>query len=437
MKTKIKVKYFIIFLLLVSLAFVSSFCKKKPLQNYNVVLVVIDTLRSDHLPCYGYKKNTAPFLSRLATQSVVFENAFSVSSWTSPSTASIFTSLYPFQHKLLMGLLAVRMANQVDPSVRINRIPEEITTITEVLKKVGYRTFGVSDNLNIGDKQGFTQGFDKFETYMYRKAPAVNETLKKWRAEIMSKGKYFLYIHYMDPHAPYHRREPWYVPKTDRREDLISAYDSEINFVDRHFQEVFDLFKWQENTLLIITADHGEGLWDHGKMGHGNTLYREEIQVPLLFYLPGGATAKRVTALASTIDILPSVRAIIGLPADENDEGMSLTPLIEGRENDFEDRFLFPYLWKMVKKEIEFRAVLHKKWHFIVQMPKKKEIFNLIGDKLETHNHYFDAYKLAEMMEKKFSLFMKESKKYKQETSNFKLDREKLKKLKSLGYVQD
>ncbi|MCI0471309.1 MAG: sulfatase-like hydrolase/transferase, partial [Candidatus Aminicenantes bacterium] len=261
--------------------------------------------------------------------------------------------------------------------------------------------------------------------------------LKKWRAEIMSKGKYFLYIHYMDPHAPYHRREPWYVPKTDRREDLISAYDSEINFVDRHFQEVFDLFKWQENTLLIITADHGEGLWDHGKMGHGNTLYREEIQVPLLFYLPGGATAKRVTALASTIDILPSVRAIIGLPADENDEGMSLTPLIEGRENDFEDRFLFPYLWKMVKKEIEFRAVLHKKWHFIVQMPKKKEIFNLIGDKLETHNHYFDAYKLAEMMEKKFSLFMKESKKYKQETSNFKLDREKLKKLKSLGYVQD
>jgi hypothetical protein len=116
---------------------------------------------------------------------------------------------------------------------------------------------------------------------------------------------------------------------------------------------------------------------------------------------------------------------------------MSLVPLIEGRENNFENRFLFPYLWKLVRKEYEFRAVLYKKWHFMVQMPKKKELYNLIGDKLETHNHYFDAYKIAEMMEKKFNDFMKECKKYKQQTSDFKLDKEKLKKLKSLGYVQD
>lgn len=423
--------------LILAILFVFTSCKKNELKNYNVVLVVIDTVRSDHLPFYGYKKNTAPFLSQLAEKSVVFENAFSVSSWTSPSTASIFTSMYPFQHNLLMGLLAIRMAKQINPNLKINRIPEEITTITEVLKNAGYRTYGVSDNLNIGDKQGFTQGFDKFVTYMYKSAAVVNETLKKWQKEITGKGKYFLYIHYMDPHAPYHRREPWYEPKEDRQKDLISAHNSEINFADEHVKEVFNLFNWKENTLFIITSDHGEGLWDHGKMGHGNSLYREELQVPLLVYFPGGTVSGRIAPLASNIDILPTVRDIIGLPADKHNEGKSLVPLIEGKEADFEERHLFPYLWKKVRKEIEFRSTIYQKWQFIVLMPKKKELFNLIGDKLEQHNHFFKGYKIANQLEVKFNEFMKNCKKYKKKTTDFKLDKEKLKKLKSLGYVED
>ncbi len=423
---------FLIFTLL--LAFNS--CKERELKDYNVVLVVIDTLRSDHLPFYGYKKNTSPFLSQLAEKSTVFKNAFSAAPWTSPATASIFTSLYPFQHKLLMGLLAIRRANQIDPNLKINKIPEEITTITEVLKNAGYKTFGISDNLNIGEKQGFTQGFDKFETYMYQKAPNVNATLKKWKNEITNEGKYFLYIHYMDPHAPYHRREPLYVPKEDRQEDMISAYDSEIHYTDEHLKEMFNLFKWEQNTLLIVTSDHGEGLWDHGRMGHGNSLYREEIQVPLLIYFPGGKVSKRLTPLVSTLDILPTVRDIIGLPRDENDEGMSLIPLIEGKEKEFKERHLFPYLWKKVKVEIEFRSTLHDKWHFIVRMPKKKELYNLIGDKLETRNHFFKGFKIAAGLERKFNEFLKNCKKYKQKSLDIKLDNEKLEKLKSLGYVE-
>lgn len=424
-------------LLMFTLLFTLYSCKKRELKNYNVVLVVIDTLRSDHLPCCGYKKNTAPFISQLAEKSALFENTFSASSWTSPATASIFTSLYPFQHKLLMGLLAIRMAKQIDPNLKINKIPDEATTITEVLKKAGYHTVGISDNLNIGDKQGFTQGFDKFATYMYETAANVNATLKKWQDEITGKGKYFLYIHYMDPHAPYHRRDPLYEKKEDRQEDLISAYDSEIHYVDRHFKEMFDLFKWEKNTLLIVTADHGEGLWDHGRMGHGNTLYREELQVPLLVYFPGGTVAKRLTALTSTIDILPTVRDVIGLPPDKNNEGMSLVPLIEGSEKAFEERHLFPYLWKKVKTEIEFRSTLYDKWHFIVRMPKKKELYNLIGDKLETHNHFFKGFKIAAGLEKKFNEFFKDCKKFKEKKTDFKLDREKMDKLKSLGYVED
>lgn len=272
---------------------------------------------------------------------------------------------------------------------------------------------------------------------MYQKAPAVNETLKKWKEELENKGKYFLYIHYMDPHAPYHRREPWYEPQKEREKDLISAYDSEINFVDEHVKEMFNLYDWGKNTLLIITADHGEGLWDHGRMGHGNTLYREEIQVPLLIYFPGGTLSKRVTPLTSSIDILPTVRDIIGLPEDKNDEGLSLLPLIRGENAGYEKRHLFPYLWKRVKAEIEFRSTLHDKWQFIVRMPKKKELYNLIGDKLETRNHYFDAFDIAGKLEKKFNEFYRDCKTYKQNTTNFKLDKKELEKLKSLGYVED
>jgi arylsulfatase A-like enzyme len=200
---------------------------------------------------------------------------------------------------------------------------------------------------------------------------------------------------------------------------------------------MFDLFKWEQNTLLIVTADHGEGLWDHGRMGHGNTLYREELQVPLLIYFPGGKVVKRLRPLASTIDILPTVRDIIGLPRDEKNEGLSLIPLIEGKEKEFRERHLFPYLWKKVKVEIEFRSTLYDKWHFIVRMPKNKELYNLIGDKLETHNHFFKGFKIAAGLEKKFNEFLKDCTKYKQESSSIKLDKSKLEKLKSLGYVED
>jgi arylsulfatase A-like enzyme len=183
-----KIRRIQLLILLLVFVFSNLSCHLRKVKNYNVVLIVIDTLRSDHLPFYGYKKNTAPFMSDLARQSVVFKNAFSASSWTSPATASIFTSLYPFQHGVLLGLMAILKANAEDPSIRVNRIPEEIETLPEVMKKNGFRTYGVSDNLNIGIKQGFTQGFDRFETFNYNGAPRVNDVLKS-KPEMDRKGK--------------------------------------------------------------------------------------------------------------------------------------------------------------------------------------------------------------------------------------------------------
>jgi len=443
-KKPITVTVWLLVLTIFTLYFASNGCKKNKKKNdFNVVLIVIDALRSDHLPFYGYEKNTAPFLWELSKKSVVFENVFSTSSWTAPATASIFTSLYPFQHGVLMGLLAVRNAQQTDPTIKVNKIPEEIETIAEVLKKKGYQTYGISDNLNIGKMEGFTQGFDKFKTFMYEKAPAVNAVVKKWKKELLANGKYFLYIHYMEPHAPYHAREPWYKHHEDNRKSNISAYDSEINFVDQHIKELFELFQWENNTLLIITSDHGEGLWDHGLMAHGNTLYREEIQVPLMMYFPGGITSRRISTNVSIIDIIPTVRDLIGLPKDKNNEGVSLVPLIENREYDLlNSRNLFSYLWVKTKggkintlKEIEWKTTIYKKWHLIIKMPEKRRLYSLLLDKKERENKFEAARDTAAQLEKRFENFMKKSKKYKQKSVKHKLDKKETDKLKSLGYV--
>lgn len=418
-------------------------CKGKKLKEFNIILIVIDTLRSDHLPFYGYKKNTSPFLWKLSKKSVVFENAFSTSSWTSPATASLFTSLYPFQHGVLMGLLAIRNAKKIDPEIEVNRIPEDIETITEFLKKNGYQTYGVSDNLNIGKRQGFIQGFDEFKTFMYEQAPTVNATIKKWRKKLLANGKYFLYIHYMEPHAPYHPREPWYNPYEDDKKNRISAYDSEINFVDQHIKELFELFYWEKNTLIVITADHGEGLWDHGLMGHGNSLFREEIQIPLMIYLPEKKTAKRIPTNVSIIDILPTVRDLMGLPASENDEGVTLVPLFENRGSDLKKRDLFSHLCMKINnregsglREIKWKTTIYKKWHFLAKLPKLRRLFSLLLDKKEQYNKIEKGKKIALELESRFDNFLKKCKKYNQKTSKYNLDKKKIEKLKTLGYVK-
>jgi arylsulfatase A-like enzyme len=481
MRRKKNILWVPVFLIVLAAAFMLTFtsCKKKQIKNFNVVLIVIDALRSDHLPFYGYERNTAPFLMELSKQAVVFENTFSASSWTSPGTASIFTSLYPYQHGVLMGLLAIRNAQKIDPDIKINRIPEEITTITEVLKENGFQTYGIADNLNIGKRQGFNQGFDKFMTFMYRDAANVNKTAKGWRKKLQANGKYFLYLHYMEPHAPYHPREPWFNryyrpanhtpdkggPNTaparghsktgitgedggyqdgtnpasmaERRKRRIAAYDSEINFADRHIKELFELFQWDKNTLVIVTADHGEGLWDHGMMAHGKTLFREEIQVPLMVYLPGKKIARRVSTNVGTIDILPTIRDLVGLPKDQVYEGASLVPLIDGSDNvqELEKRNLFAYLWVKTKEEIHWKSTIYKKWHFIIKMPEFRLLYSLLLDQTEQDNKFTRARAAALELEKRFEDFMKTCKKYKQKSARYKLDKKKTDQLKSLGYV--
>jgi len=178
-----------------------SSCERHPRPN--VVVIVIDTLRADRLPFYGYPKDTMPFLNRLAAKSTVFAKAYAGSSWTAPATASIFTGLYPFQHGVIMGLLAQKQMIKKNPAIKINRIPENLRTLPEVFQANGYRTFGISDNANISKRQGFEQGFDKLQCFSHLGAKAINQKLLELEKEIKSSSRYFLYIHFLFSGLPF------------------------------------------------------------------------------------------------------------------------------------------------------------------------------------------------------------------------------------------
>ncbi len=424
---------FLIFILVLSLIFNQS-CKKEK-KNYNVVVIVIDALRADRLPMYGYKKMTAPFLYKLSKQSAVFMHTFAASSWTAPATATIFTSLYPFQHGVLMGLLAIRNAKKINPNITVNKIPGEIVTMPEVLQKYSYKTFGIADNLNISVYEGFDQGFDKFETNSYKGAKFVSEELLKWKNEIIKSGKYFLYIHFMDPHAPYHGREPLYEKSDNFEEDIKRRYDSEIHYADEYIKKLYKEFGWDQNTLLIITSDHGEGLWDHGWMDHGHSLYYEEIHVPLIIHYPEINKSKKIYTPVSTIDILPTIRDILGLPLSKKEEGKSLLPLLQNKKNKLNKRHIYLHLWKKVRREIEWDGVINGRWHFILKMRKERMLFDMGRDKKEQFNIYDGNKRMGKKLENQFFKFYKSCKKFAKKKTKLKLNKKDINKLKSLGYV--
>jgi len=422
----------------VSLFTLQQGCKKSP--ETHVVLIVLDTLRADHLPFYGYEKNTAPFLSELASQSIVFGNVFSASSWTAPASASIFTSLYPFQHGVTTGFIASKYLK-----VELNRIPGEIKTITEVLKENGYKTYGVADNVNICEEEGFTQGFDRFKLFPYKNEKKINRQLEEWVKEIKAQKKYFLYIHYNDCHHPYHPRKPWYKPQKKKRRDLIARYDSEINYVDTKIKKMYELFGWDKNTLLIVTSDHGEEFWEHKGKRHGQTLYSEVIRVPLLIYFPEKDRGhKRIMINVSNMDILPTVRGYLDIESKEVEAGINLMPAIDGNENNMHERYIFSHLFRYSRyhdgKKKFHKATIFKDWKYIFvdefQKSFRRELYNMREDPREKSNVYKKNETLAKLLFSKFAAFEKNCEKFDQEIKRLKLDKKKMEELKTLGYVK-
>jgi len=311
------------------------------------VLVVIDTLRRDHLASYGYARDTAPGLRRLGEQGAVFDGV-SVTSWTKPAVASILTGLHPLRHGALLE----------------DGLPGEAVTLAERLREQGFHTLGISSNAHITAAFGFDQGFDELVALMPDFDSGASPRPADVNRELLARldrlqPPFFLYLHYLDPHAPYEPETAWDGSPLPERlvargalrgvdlaqrsfrprdpalvRDAVDLYDGEIRGVDDHLAAALEALAARgldRRTLTIVTADHGEEFEEHGRMGHGKTLHAESVNVPLILHAPGSVPAGSGGGVASVLDVVPTALALLGAPEGETRlDGESLVPRIRG-----------------------------------------------------------------------------------------------------------
>lgn len=315
----------------------------------SVVVILLDALRADHLGCYGYDRPTSPRIDAFAREGVLFENTLAQSTWTKPSTATILTGLYPSRH------------GATTPFVRL---AEDHETLAELLEGEGYRTAAFGFNPHVFGPTGFEQGFEVFQTppnesdhLGYARGAAIVDRALDWLGAEGQEQPFFLYVHLFDTHAPYDPVEPyrgrfdrgvrgehdaWYmlntgVFPTDLSEadwsHYVDLYDGEIAYADAQVGRLLDALDL-DRTAVILLADHGEELSDHGGWSHTPTLHAELLRVPMIASFPalraGGLQGARIPELAQQIDVVPTVLDLLGLPERPSLPGRSLCSKARG-----------------------------------------------------------------------------------------------------------
>jgi arylsulfatase A-like enzyme/uncharacterized membrane protein YbhN (UPF0104 family) len=326
----------------------------------SVLFLVIDTLRADHLAVYGYAHGQTPNLDRFAGDAIRFDQAFTNSSWTRPSFASILTGRLPSSH----GVMS-----------KSDALPDAVTTLPEALKAAGYTTAGYATNFNVAPYFNFHQGFDEY-FYLepafvlgaddasaklllmqlirqrvekarasrgevlpgtaYQDAATVNQAITAW-IDQRSSSPWFLFVGYMDPHDPYfthpydgsgYARAAHPHPDPSEAAALTELYDGEITYWDAEFGKLLHGLRERglyDDLTIVVTSDHGEEFNDHGGFWHGTTLYDEQVRVPLLVKLPQSRRAGTVVRhWVQSIDLMPTVLSLSGVPVPQGVQGGDL-----------------------------------------------------------------------------------------------------------------
>jgi len=307
-------------------------------ERPNVLVILLDTLRADRLGCYGYDRPTSPVLDRLASEGVVFSDAWSAAPWTLPSHASLFASLYMSEH----GVWDRRF-----------RLSERATTIAEVLSDEGYETGAFTSSGYLRTEYGFGQGFDRFWAKGGDPEPIFREALG-WIEK--TRGPYFAFVHTYHVHSPHDpegaardllvrpyegglpeivhtpdypwgRRKGEVPPEADVRY-VSDLYDAEVREVDHAVGRLLAGLKAQgklDNTLIVVTSDHGEEFAEHDHFEHGWSLYEEQLAVPLIMHLPGrfeGGAVLEYPVIG--IDVAPTIADVVGAPIPDGWSGAVL-----------------------------------------------------------------------------------------------------------------
>lgn len=445
-------------------------------QAPNLIMIVLDTVRADHLSLYGYKLKTSPFLESLGSKSLVFEKAYSTSPWTLPSHASFFTGLMPSEHNCTYENM---------------KLAKDFTTISENLQKKGYFTVGISNNALLNIASGIPQGFHIFiennqlkiytgeiiKGFLLKFFPKflsdngarlTNRTIFKWLSKFSSKRKpFFIFINYMEAHVPYPRdisaykffknpkqAQEKYPPiewdfyncygehRKEFRETVVKWYDGSISYLDSQLQRLYEQITklgLDENTIIVILSDHGESFYEHKWWGHGIHLYETELRVPLLIYYPKVFTPKRTENLFSLKELPDFLLDLI--------QGKSEKELLDKLEN---SKTVFAEVFKPVmyiERIPEFcqgfdTSELDKRQKAIIQFPYKlirdsrgnEELYDVSSDFEERNNLINIKPEVYAQLSEKMDLYLRSHpsvlflKK--------RMDSVTFKALKALGYIK-
>ncbi|MDA8019985.1 MAG: sulfatase-like hydrolase/transferase [Thermoanaerobaculia bacterium] len=454
---------------------ISPSAERKP----HVFIVLVDTLRADHLGVYGYSKPTSPTVDALATDSTVFERAFAPAPWTRPSCGALLTSRHPPE----IGLEGM-----------FNSLPSEIPILPQFLSNEGYRTAGVVSSVHLSAQFGFDKGWDLLdigttylqwtgtkmaysrlgmvdwgEAYPRYDAKELTDRAIDWLDDALGTGPepVFMYLHYSDPHAPYRPPtqfdrwtefaepeivaavdEPPFSPTWDGRTlsevevaAMVARYDAEIAYFDQEFRRFLDHLRAlgiYRRSLIVLTSDHGEEFGEHGGWAHGHTLYNELLHIPLVVKYPDSLDqprGNRIISTAGLVDVVPTIRDVL---AASWPEGLFRGQSFLHHGKDAQELFAFS---KTVRPEFELRSVVSGEHKLIQRIGRSSDdleeelYFSLLENFDEVRGDETQRTPDPDRLEKLRTIVRSIDSLTATHSEEISLDDETLRELKALGYI--
>jgi arylsulfatase A-like enzyme len=421
------------------------------LNDINIVFILVDTLRADHLNCYGYERQTSPVIDALASSGVRFAQVRSQASWTKNSMASLWTAEYPAR----TGVLRFQHA-----------LPEAVTMPAEILEKAGFFTAGIWRNGWISSKFGFAQGFDVYyqpapssgPEQMARRNPSLHPLLgtdvditasAREFLRTYAETRFFLYLHYMDVHQYVYDDESALFGV-----DYLDAYDNAIRWVDGNIGALVEALAERdllEKTLIVLASDHGEAFLEHGYEGHARDVYREVTETPLIMRLPRLIPVGQVIEpLVQNIDIWPTILDLLDLPPLDSAQGTSLLPLVEATNGiktpatkAISRRPTFAHMDRTwARRNVEPRplvSVTDGRYRLIRPLtpPGEDELYDRVNDPTEQTNLASSQPERVERLGKLIEEYIKSAPATLVGAEDVDIDEVTLERLRALGYLQD
>jgi len=391
-----------------------------------VILISIDTCRADRLSCYGFPLKTTPNIDAIAKEGVLFGNAVSPVPTTLPAHASMLTGTIPSYHGVHDN--------------EYYKLGRSHVTLAEILAREGFTTGAVISAFVMDSQFGLDQGFesynDEFEEELentiiaQRRGAEVSRFAIDWLAEHKDE-KFFLFLHYYDPHARYEPPEPFL---SRYRNNL---YAGEVAYADYCIGQVIKKLKefgLYDSSLIIITSDHGEMLGEHRELTHGYFIYQSAIKVPLIVKLPGQASSRRIDNLVGLIDIVPTVCGVLGLEVPPHVQGEDMSRLLRGRKLPDQDRYLYcESMYPTRYKGNSLLGVITERWKYI--QTTRPELYDLLSDPGEIFNLAEKLPQQARILQSRLKQILEQTVGKSKTEAKVELDEEGRKRLESLGYI--